>query len=123
MEAILIVFGGLTCLVGMLLVVNPDIVFGLLRNQLDKPVLHVLAVVVRLLVGALLIRTSGVSRFPVAIEILGWLSIAAAVSFAFLRRDSFKRLMTWALSLPAPVGRLGGVVAAAFGAFLVFAFV
>jgi hypothetical protein len=38
-------------------------------------------------------------------------------------RRNFNRLMSWALSLSKPFGRVGGVVAVAFGAFLIYAFV
>jgi len=57
------------------------------------------------------------------IEALGWLSIIAALTFAVIGRRNFTRLMSWALSLSIPFGRFGGVFAAAFGVFLIYAFV
>jgi hypothetical protein len=90
---------------------------------LDKLVLHILAVVVRLVIGVLLIYQSNVSKFPFVIEIIGWLSIVAAIFLAVMGRHNFNRLMSWALSFLKPFGRVGGVFAAAFGAFLVYAFV
>jgi len=55
MTVLIIIFGALTLLAGIVIVINPEVIFGFLRNNLDKPVLHVLAVVVRLAIGAFLI--------------------------------------------------------------------
>jgi hypothetical protein len=123
MTILIIIFGALTLLAGIVTVVNPQVVFGFLRNNLDKLELHILAVVVRLVLGFLLIYQSGISKFPYAIEFIGWLSIIAAIFLAVMGRSNFKRLMSWALSLVKLVGRAGGVLAVAFGAFLIYAFV
>jgi hypothetical protein len=123
MTVLIIIFGALTLLAGIVIVINPEVIFGFLRNNLDKLVLHILAVVVRLVIGVLLIYQSNVSKFPFVIEIIGWLSIVAAIFLAVMGRHNFNRLMSWALSFLKPFGRVGGVFAAAFGAFLVYAFV
>jgi hypothetical protein len=123
MTVLIIIFGALTLLAGIVIVINPDFIFGFLRNNLDKLELHILAIVVRLILGVLLIYQSNVSKFPFVIEIIGWLSIVAAIFLAVMGRRNFTRLMSWALSLLKPFGRVGGVLAAAFGAFLIYAFV
>ena len=123
MTALILIFAALTLLAGIVIVVNPEVIFGTLRNHLDKLALHVLAVVVRLVLGALLIFQSDTSRFPLAIEIIGWISIAAATILAVVGRDKFIRLMSWALSQVKPFGRVGGIAALGFGAFLIYAFV
>jgi len=112
-----------TLLAGIIIVINPDIIFGFLRNNLNRLGLHILAVVVRLVLGVLLIIQSTLSKFPFVIEIIGWLSIVAAIFLAVMGRRNFNRLMSWALSFLKPFGRVGGVLAAAFGAFLIYAFV
>ena len=123
MTIVIIIFGALTLLAGIVIVINPEIIFGFLRNNLDKVELHILAVAVRIVLGALLIYQSSLSKFPLVIEIIGWLSIVAAIILALMGRRNFKRLMSWALSLAKPMGRAGGVIAMAFGAFLIYAFV
>jgi uncharacterized membrane protein YidH (DUF202 family) len=120
---LIIIFGTLTLLAGMAIVINPEVIFGFLRNNLDKPGLHILAVVIRLALGALLIYQSSISKFPFVIEVIGWLSIVAGIFLAVMGRGNFNRLMSWALSLSKPFGRVGGILAAALGAFLVYAFV
>jgi len=123
MTVLIIIFGALTLLAGIVIVINPEVTFGFLGKSLDKPVLHILAVVVRLVLGVLLIYQSGISKFPFVIELIGWLSIIAAIFLAVMGRSNFKRLMSWALSLVKPIGRVGGVLAVAFGTFLIYAFV
>ncbi len=123
MTVLIIIFGALTLLAGIVIVINPEVIFGFLRNNLDKLVLHILAVVIRLVIGALLIYQSSISKFPFVIEVIGWLSIVAAIIIAVMGRRNFNRLMSWALFLSKPFGRVGGVLAVAFGAFLIYAFV
>ena len=123
MTLFIIIFGTLTCLAGIVILVNPEIVFGFLRKNSDKIGLQILAVAIRLVLGAFLIYQSGASKYPFVIEIIGWLSIVAGVFLAVIGRNNFKRLISWALSLAKPFGRVGGVVAVCFGAFLIYAFV
>lgn len=123
MTVLIIIFGALNLLAGIVIVINPEVIFGFLRNNLDKLELHILAIVVRLILGVLLIYQSNESKFPFVIEIIGWLSIVAAIFLAVMGRRNFTRLMSWALSLVKHFGRVGGVLAAAFGAFLIYAFV
>ena len=123
MTQLIIIFGALTLLAGIVIVINPEAIFGFLRNNVDKLVLHILAVVVRLILGTLMIYQSNISEFPFVIEVIGWLSIVAAIFLAVMGRRNFTRLMSWALSLVKPIGRVGGVLAAVFGVFLIYAFV
>ena len=123
MTVIIILFGLMTCLAGVIIIYNPEIIFGVIRDNLDKPGLQVAAVVLRLVLGILLVEYAAVSRFPLIIEVLGWLSIVAALTFMLIGRSNFLRLMNWALSLLKPYGRIGGVFAAGFGAFLIYAFI
>lgn len=120
---LIILFGALTFLAGVIILVNPETIFGLFSRHIDEPWLQITAVVVRLMLGMLLIVQSGVSRFPLVIQIIGWISIIAAVFFAVIGRENFRRIISWALSLQKPYGRVGGLLAAGFGAFLVYSFV
>jgi hypothetical protein len=123
MTSIIIFFGLMVFLAGAIIVVNPEIIFGLLRNNLEKISLHVLAIGIRIVIGILLIQYASESRYPTIIEIIGWLSIAAAVIFSVIGRRRFLSLMSWAFALLKPYGRVGGLFAMAFGGFLVHAFV
>ena len=123
MSLMIILFGVLILLAGIVIVLNPEIIFSFLRKNFDKLWLYVLASVLRIVLGVILITQSNVSKFPLVIEIMGWLSIIAAILLAVIGRRNFNRLMSWALSFVKTFGRVGGVLAMAFGAFLIYAFV
>ena len=120
---VILLFALLIFVAGIIVLFDPEIIFGAIRDNLDKPGLQVVAIVLRVVLGILLIEYAPVSRFPLIIEILGWLSIAAALTFMLIGRANFLRLMNWALSLLKSYGRIGGIFAAAFGAFLFYTFI
>ena len=123
MTLFITIFGALVCLAGLVILVNPEMVFGLLRSKSDKIGLHVLAVLTRLVLGAFLVIQAAASRYPAVIVIIGWIAIVAAVVLALMGRNNFSSLMAWLLSQVKIRGRLGGLLATAFGAFLVYAFI
>lgn len=123
MIGFIIIFGLATFMTGIIILINPEFVFTPLRNNIEKPSLHLAAIAVRLIIGVLLIQHAVASKFPLIIEIIGWLSIAAALTFSIIGRQRFIRLMRWAFSFLQPYGRVGGLFAALFGGFLVYAFV
>ena len=123
MTLLIILFGVLILMAGIVIIINPETLFGFLRNNSEKLVLQVLAIVVRVMLGLLLVYQSSESRYPLVIEVIGWLSLVAAIFLAVIGRRNFSRLMSWALSFVKPYGRVGGILAAAFGAFLIYAFV
>jgi len=118
----IIIFGGLMALAGVVLLINPQTLVGIISQGAENVWLHVAAVAVRLVLGVALVTESGLSRFPLAIEIIGWISIVAAVTLAVIGRKKFISLMNWALKVARPFGRIAGVGAIAFGAFLVYCF-
>lgn len=123
MHLVIILFGALTLLTGLAIIFNPESIFGALDKNIDMTGLRILAVLVRLLPGATLIYLAELSRWPLVIEVLGWLAIVAALALGGMGRKNFIRLMSWALSLQNSLGRIGGLIAASFGAFLIYAFV
>jgi hypothetical protein len=120
---LIIIFGILTFLTSIVILINPVLIFGFLQRQVGKVGLHVLNVVVRVFFGVLLISQSSISKFPTVIETIGWFCIAIAVILTLLGREHFKRLISWALSLVETYNRVGGVLIMTFGAFLIYAFV
>ncbi len=123
MTVLIIIFGTLTFLAGIVILMNPDLIFGFLQRQLGKVELHVLNVVVRIFLGVLLISQSSISKFSFVIETIGWFCIAIAVILTLLGREHFNRLISWTLSLVETYNRVGGILIMIFGAFLIYAFV
>jgi uncharacterized BrkB/YihY/UPF0761 family membrane protein len=109
-------------LAGVSLITNPEIIIRVLKQNADKLWLHIGAVVVRLLLGTLLIYQASVSKFPVTMEVIGWIAVFAAIVFTIIGRNNFKCLISWAFTWVKPFGRIGGVLAICFGSFLIYAF-
>lgn len=116
------IFAALMCLAGLVLLVDPRRVLDPMERNAERIELHYSAVLVRIALGLLLLMTADVSRYPTAIEVLGGLSIAAALVLALIGRRRFVRLMRWALGIAVPLGRPAGLAALAFGGFLLFAY-
>jgi hypothetical protein len=123
MTLVIILFGALTFLAGIIILLKPEIIFGYLYKNIEKPILHIFAVVIRIVLGLFMILESNVSKFPQIIELIGWISIIAAILLGIIGRRYFVSLMNWALSLSEPFARIGGIFAMGFGAFLVYAFI
>ena len=60
----IVLFGLMTCLAGVIIVVDPEIIFGFLRDNVERLSLHVTAVATRAVLGILLVLSSDASRFP-----------------------------------------------------------
>ena len=123
MNYIIMLFGTATIVAGIIIAINPESVFGLIRRKLESLGLHILAVVVRIIIGVALIICAAESKYPTVILILGWISIVAASVLGIMGRTNFRRLMSWALSLKPSFGRIGGFLAILFGGFLIHAVV
>lgn len=123
MYLFIIVFGALTFLAGAIIATHPGLIVGYLQKKLDKLVLQVLNVVVRVVFGLLLISQADLSKFPFVIEMIGWFCIAIALVLTVMGRERFIRAISWALSLVEENSRVGGVLVLMFGAFLMYAFI
>lgn len=123
MNAIILLFGAAIALGGVLMLTKPDVIFNLFAKQTNSPGLHVFAVVVRIFLGVVLIIGASQSRFPVVLQVLGWLSIIAAFVLGVMGRTKFVSLINWALGIRSPLKRLVGIIAILFGGFLVYSVV
>ena len=123
MNYIIILFGIAIIVAGIIIVINPETVFGLIRRKSESLGLHILAAVVRIILGVALILCATGSKYPTTILIIGWISIVAAFVLGIMGRANFMRLMSWALSFSPVFGRIGGFLAILFGGFLIHAVV
>jgi len=123
MSTLIILFGLLVLLSGIVLVVKPNFILGFLRKNHRKPIIHIVAVIVRLILGALLVSQADASRFPTIIAFLGWLMIVAALLLLVMGRRKFRRLLSWALKRSDTFIKFSALLAVIFGGFLIYAFV
>ncbi len=87
MTILIIIFSSFILATGIAVLINTEIVFRFTRNNSENVELQILAGAVRLVLGALLIFQADASKYPIVIEIIGWISIAAALLFAVFGRQ------------------------------------
>ena len=121
MKYIILVFGILVLIMGSAILVKPSAIFGLLGRHSKSIGTHILAVVVRLILGVALITFAPESKYPEFLAALGWIVVVAAIVLAAIGRSRFMRLMDWAMTLTSKYGRYAGGLAIVFGGFLVHA--
>lgn len=121
MNYLILLFGILIALGGTMLLARSEIIFGLLAKHVSSVELHVFSIVIRAVLGIALVMAAPESRFPLALQVVGWISIAAALLLAGIGRGRFQNLIGWALELGPPFKRLAGILVVLFGGFLIYA--
>ncbi len=72
MNYIVMLFGAATIIAGIIIVINPESVFGLMRRKLESLGLHILAVVVRIILGVALILYAAESKYHIRQRFQSW---------------------------------------------------
>ena len=62
MKYIILMFGAATAVAGLILVINPETIFGLLRRKMESIGMHILAVGIRIILGVALIMAAAESK-------------------------------------------------------------
>ena len=75
---------------------------------------------IRVLCGLVLVRAASASRAPRSLRLLGFLAVLAGLVTPFFGEESIHRLLDWSTRWPSSM-RVWGIVAAAGGAFIVYA--
>ena len=115
-------FGILMGLIGISLLIKPDILIGWIENNMETTPLYISAIVVRLVFGVLFLATARESKFPGVIKFLGYLFVLAAIIFIFIGQDNFIDFISSIIPNVYPYARIISVLVIAFGGFLVYAF-
>ena len=105
------------------MLVRPKPFIDYLRYYSITISMQVLAVAVRIILGLALILYADRSKFPLVLEIIGWLSVAAAITIAVIPHAHFERLISWILDRFQGYVWIGAIAATGFGVFLIYAVV
>ena len=102
---------GVTCLFGFIL---PRKLVDWVAEFWEKLASLYIAVIARLILGALLIWVAPESRFPIGFSVFGYLTMVAAVLIPIIGRRKIGLLMLWLKTSPTAVMRLWLLVGFAF---------
>ena len=123
MQIIIIILGVLVMIAGVIISFSPALVLNWFKRNTEDYWLYSFAIGLRLALGFLLITHAELSKFPLVIAIIGWLSIAAALSILLMGKMRFVKLVNWAINLVSGTLRTGGLFAVVFGGFIIYAFI
>ncbi len=121
MSTIILIFALFVLFAAVVILTSPSTVTQFLQKHHASKTIFGSAVAVRLVVGLVLVAEASQSRFPLTLEVLGWVFILAAIFLLAMRHHNFVRLIKWVLEKFDPYARIGGVIAALFGVFLLHA--
>jgi len=119
MTLIIALLGVLIVLIGLVGLVQPDR-FRSMITTMDSQLRFRLAIVTRLVMGALLWLLADELRHPHVMRILAVIAVAAAAGVQIMGRERLDRLIGWWLSRPDGLLRVSALFAAAFGGYLVY---
>lgn len=102
-------------------VFEPGKLIGFVTSAMDRHSAIFIAVIVRLVMGAALIVAAPASHFPIVFHGVGVILILAAIILVLMGRERLQRFLVWCSDeIPVQIIRLGLVLGAVFGGFLVY---
>ena len=119
MKPIIVIFGALICLAGLVILIAPEKFKSVMNNWTGQP-RFLLAVIVRVVIGATLLAEAANLKFPLAMKIIGGLSIVAAIGILLIGQERMDRFIAYWMRMSDRVFRFWSVFALAFGAFLIY---
>jgi len=120
MTYIILLFGIFVILAGIVLLVRPDYIISHFTKYGDSFNLHFFAVLVRIILGVAFVIGASGSKYPLIMQIFGWLTISAALVLSVIGRENFKSLIKWTTKITPLFQRLMGFFAILFGCFFIY---
>ncbi len=119
MKIVIALVGLLIFVAGLLILKSPQI-FRNAMNSFTGQRRFLFAVIARIIIGAILLLEAPNLKFTLAMQIIGGISILAAVGLLLMGQERMDRMIDLFMRLSVEVFRLVSVFAIAFGAFLIY---
>ncbi len=119
-KLLITLFGVLICLAGLVILIFPDQFRNAMNKWTGQP-RFLFAVIIRVVLGAILLSEAATLRYPLAMKIIGAISILAAVILLLVGQERMDRFIDWWLKQSDKLLRVSSVLAIAFGAFFIYA--
>ncbi|MFC1494044.1 hypothetical protein ACFL6W_02080 [Thermodesulfobacteriota bacterium] len=121
MTYIILIFGILVLLGGLIILIKPDYIISIFRKFKNSFGFHFIAVIARIILGIALITGSCNSKYPLILQILGWFTLAAALVLGLMGRKRFIKMIEWTVELSQTCKRIMGFFGILFGCFIIYA--
>ncbi len=119
MKILITLFGVLICLAGLVILIFP-VQFRNAMNKWTGQPRFLFAVIIRVVLGAILLSEAANLKFPLAMKIIGGISILAAVVLLLVGQERMDRFIDWWMRMSDNLLRFWSIFAFAFGAFLIY---
>ncbi len=119
MKILIALFGVLICLGGLTILILPEKFKNIMNRWTGQP-RFLFAVIIRVVLGAILLSEAANLKFPVAVKIIGAISILAAVVLLLVGQERMDRFIDWWMKRSENLFRVASVLAFALGAFLIY---
>ena len=120
LKILIALFGVLICLGGLTILILPEKFKNIMNRWTGQP-RFLFAVIIRVVLGAILLSEAANLKFPLAMKIIGAISILAAVILLLVGQERMGRFIDWWLKQSDKLLRVSSVLAIAFGAFFIYA--
>jgi len=121
MTYIILLFGIFLIFAGAVLIVSPDYIINHFKKYGDSFSLHFFAVLIRVILGIVFLIVASGSKYPLILQIFGWLAISAALVLSLIGREKFKSLIKWTIKISPLFQRSMGFFAIILGCFFIYA--
>ena len=119
MKLFIVLIGALICLAGLVILIAPEKFKSVMNNWTGQP-RFLFAVIVRIVFGAILLAEAANLKYPLAMQIIGAISIVAAIAILLIGQDRLDRFIAYWMRLSDKLLRFWSLFALAFGAFLIY---
>lgn len=119
MKTVIALFGVLICLGGLAILILPEKFKNVMKRWTGQP-RFLFAVIIRVVLGAILLSEAANLKFPLAMKVIGAISILAAVVLLLVGQERMDRFIDWWMKRSENVFRVASVLAFALGAFLIY---
>ena len=118
-KMLIVLFGVLICLAGLTILILPEKFKNIMNRWTGQP-RFLFAVIIRVLFGALLLSEAANLKFPLAMKVIGAISILAAVVLLLVGQERMDRFIDWWMRMSDNLLRFWSIFAFVFGAFLIY---
>ena len=118
-KILIALFGALICLVSLLMLIFPDQFRNAINKWTSQP-RFLFIVIIRVIFGALLLFEAANLKFPLAMKLIGAISILVAIVLLLIGHERVDRFIDWWMKQSENVFRVLSVPELAFGAFLIY---
>ncbi len=120
MSIIVLIFGILIALAGIVGVIRPNLLLSTLQSWQGHG-RWLVAVIVRLIMGLILIEISPDLRLPVVMKVIGIISFVAGIGLLLIGQKRMDLIVDWFLGVSETFARNAMVFVILFGVLLVYA--